>query len=132
MILPMTIIQFSIRRLVLTIIIICLAGKVQSQDSGGIDFFNSDEILNISINTDFKNLIKRKRDRKYQKAELIVKNKPYSIRLKARGNYRLENCSFPPIMLNFSKTKFDEYSNNQLKKLKLVLLPQTSVAVNTT
>ena len=113
-------VQFRYKYLVLSIIIIGIAGKVQSQDSGGLEFFNSDEILNITINTDFKNLIKSKRDGKYQKAELLVENKSYSIRLKARGNYRLENCSFPPIMLNFSKTESNENSNNQLKKLKLV------------
>ena len=112
--------QFSIRRLVLLILVICIAGRLQSQDSGNLGLFTSDEILAITIKTDLKNLINKKREGKYQKAELIVNNKPYNIRLKARGNYRLENCSFPPVMLNFSKTEFDDNSYKSLKKLKLV------------
>lgn len=112
--------QFSIRRLVLLILVICVAGRLQSQDSGNLGLFTSNEILAITIKTDLKNLINKKREGKYQKAELIVNNKPYNIRLKARGNYRLENCSFPPVMLNFSKTEFDDNSYESLKKLKLV------------
>jgi len=101
-------------------LVICIAGRLQGQDSADFGLFTSDGILTITIKTDLKNLIKKKKEGKYQQAELILNNNSYSIRVKTRGNYRLENCSFPPIMLNFSKTKFADNSNSTLKKLKLV------------
>ena len=118
--LSITTIQFYLRLLILSIFVVFIAGRSQSQDTGGFEFFNSDEILEVTIKTDFKNLINNKKERKYQKAELIVNDISYSIRLKARGNFRLENCSFPPITLNFSETDFDDKSYEQLKKIKLV------------
>ncbi len=117
--LSITSIQFGLRHLALTILIFCIAGRSQSQDTIGFEFFNVDEILEVTIKTDFKNLFNKK-EHKYQKAELIVKEISYSIRLKARGNFRLENCSFPPIILNFSETDFDDKSYEQLKKIKLI------------
>ena len=118
--LTLNIIQFSRKSIFLSVLVIFIAGRLQAQDSANFGLFASDDILAITIKTDLKKLINQKREEKYQKAELILNNKPYSIRVKARGNYRLENCSFPPIMLNFSKTEFDDNSNNSLKKLKLV------------
>ena len=82
--------------------------------------FNSNETLEIELKTDLKKLIKTKYDDKYQEGEIIVNNKTHLIRLRARGNNRRENCSFPPITLNFSKTVFEDKSYEQLKKLKLV------------
>jgi hypothetical protein len=93
---------------------------LHSQDNGGIGFFNSDEILEITLESDFRNLIKEKREGKFQPANLIIKNNSYAIRIKTRGHFRLENCSFPPISLNFSKTKFADASDEKLTKLKLV------------
>lgn len=89
----------------------------RSQEDG---LFSSDETLDIVLKTDLKNLLKNKDDGKYQEGEISLEDKTYPIRLKARGNYRRENCSFPPIMLNFSKTEFEDKSYDQLKKLKLV------------
>ena len=82
--------------------------------------FNSNKTLEIELKTDLKKLIKTKYDDKYQEGEITVNNKTHLIRLRARGNNRRENCSFPPITLNFSKTVFEDKSYEQLKKLKLV------------
>ena len=64
--------QFSLKHLVLSIFVICFVGRSQAQDSGGLEFFNSDEILEITLETDFKNLIREKREGKFQPANLIV------------------------------------------------------------
>lgn len=112
--------QFSLKHLVLSLFVVFVAARLQSQDAGGLEFFNSDEILEITLETDFKNLIKEKREGKFQPADLIIKDKSYAIRVKTRGHYRLENCGFPPISLNFSKTEFAGNSNEKLTKLKLV------------
>lgn len=82
--------------------------------------FSTDETLEIMLKTDLKQLLKYKKEGEYQEGEITVLDKSYPIRLKARGNYRRENCSFPPITLNFSKTEFEDESFKQLEKLKLV------------
>ena len=82
--------------------------------------FKSDETLVILLKTDLKSLIKNKYDDEYQEGEITVVGKTYPVRLRARGNNRRENCSFPPVTLNFKKTEFEDKSFDQLKKLKLV------------
>ena len=82
--------------------------------------FADDDLLEVELRTDIRNLLRNKANPEYQEAEVIINNKSYDIRLKARGNYRRENCHFPPVTLNFSKTEFDDPTYDQLKKLKLV------------
>ena len=112
--------QCRLDYIVLIILLISISARSQAQVSSRIEFFDADELLNITIKTDLKNLINHKHDSKYQKAEFILNSKSYLIRIRSRGNYRLENCNFPPLTLNFSKTEFDNEGDNYLKKLKLV------------
>ena len=94
------------------------ASSTSSDEKFGL--FSTDDILAITLKTDLKRLIKDKFKDEYQEGEITVSNKTYPIRLKARGNNRREVCSFPPVILNFSKTVFEDKSFDQLKKLKLV------------
>jgi len=72
------------------------------------DFFNDDEILDVTIKSDFRNLIKKKFGDEYQPATLemvmfdsvVVR---WDISIKPRGGIRREQCYFPPVKLNFSK-----------------------------
>ncbi len=93
---------------------------VYSETSEGNILFSSDEPLEIVLKTDIGSLLKNKKDDEYQEGEITIYGKSYPMRLKARGNYRRENCSFPPVTLNFSKTNFEDKSLDQLEKLKLV------------
>ena len=97
-----------------------LAEYQDRDDSEEIGLFSSEETLEIVLKTDLRQLLKYKKDGEYQEGEIVILDRSYPIRLKARGNYRRENCSFPPITLNFSKTEFENKSFDQLKKLKLV------------
>ena len=70
--------------------------------------FNSNDIIKLTIESDFKNLIKRKFRGEYQPAILkyylndtIVARR--EIKIKTRGNMRRSTCYFPPLMLNFPK-----------------------------
>jgi hypothetical protein len=85
-----------------------------------IPLFQSEEALKVTIETDMKALLKMGKEDKYQKAIMRVADEEINIRLRPRGNNRFENCSFPPITLNFKKTEFKDTTYNQLKKLKLV------------
>jgi hypothetical protein len=72
----------------------------------GIDFFNSEELLQMTLTFDIQKFLKTKENPEYYKAILTVKlNENDSItqpiKIKARGAMRRNYCSFPPIMLKF-------------------------------
>ena len=71
-------------------------------------FFESNEIVRIAIISDFKTLNRRRDNEKYQDAVLeYIFNDSIIVRrrigIKARGNFRREHCSYPPVKLNFPK-----------------------------
>lgn len=88
-----------------------------------LNIFETETPLNITLKYDITSFIKNKDKGEYQDAvlqihyddnQIITKN----IKLKARGNYRRDNCIFPPIHLNF---KSDPIENSELtEKIKLV------------
>lgn len=89
------------------------------------DFFNGTEPLRIALESDFRNLIKRKYQNEYQDAVFrIMYNDSVqvtrNIKLRPRGNMRKKTCQMPPIRLNFPKS--DAYINQlkQFDKLKMV------------
>ena len=96
------------------------ASNILRQNEGESGLFSSDEVLEVVVTADLKSLMKIKQDDEYQDGEITLNGKKYSVRLKARKTTLKENCSFPPIMLNFSKTNFDDPSFVQLEKLKQV------------
>lgn len=109
-------------KLIITFLLIWLLmpGNVQSQQAGDSGLFANNDLLAITLKTDLKKLINAKTEPEYQDGEMTMNGKTYPIRLKARGNNRLETCSFPPVTLDFSKAEFDDPSYDQLDKLKLV------------
>ena len=89
------------------------------------NLFGSDELLEITLESDFKNFVARKYKDEYQEAfihtalndSVVVKRK---IRIKPRGEFRKKYCSFPPIKLNFKKTEFYIEDLEKLEKMKMV------------
>jgi len=89
----------------------------------GIKAFEGDEVWDVSLEFDVWSFIKTKKDEEYfdtvfklylNNGDTITRN----IRLKSRGNFRRDNCFFPPIRLNF---KNDSIPNSGLNgKVKLV------------
>ena len=87
--------------------------------------FDSDELLEITLQFDLTTFLKKNPKTGSLDGMLII---PLSetdtidrkVKIKSRGEYRLQTCSFPPIMLNFKKS-FPAYSDTgKIKKLKLV------------
>jgi len=81
--------------------------------------------LDIYLKFDLSTFLKKNPKTGYQDAMLII---PLSatdtidrkVKIKPRGEYRQQTCSFPPIMLNFKKL-FPAYSDTgKINKLKLV------------
>lgn len=91
-----------------------------------LDLFNDDKPLQVTLRSDFKNLIKQKFKDEYQEAVFtamfndtvqVVRN----IEIKPRGNMRKQTCFFPPIKLNFPKKEAYLKQIENFDKLKLVL-----------
>ena len=85
-------------------------------------FFESDKPLPITLKYDISSFIKNKRNGEYLDAELTVNYEGMepvtkNIRIKARGNFRLGECFFPPLLLNF---KTDPIKNEELKGMKKI------------
>ena len=97
----------------------------QSQLPESFDLFETEEALELIIESDFKQFIRDKDKDKYQEALLhfslndsvLVKR---IVRIKPRGVFRRKYCSVPPIKLNMKKTEIYVESMQQLEKMKVV------------
>ncbi len=72
----------------------------------GIDFFASDELLQMTLCFDIKEFTRTRNKPEYFEATLTVKSDEGDsvsqvIKLKARGEMRRAYCNFPPVMLKF-------------------------------
>ena len=95
-----------------------------TSDSKGI--FDSEEVLKITIESDFKNLVKRKYKDEEQPAlfklyyhDTLVVNR--HITIQPRGNMRKGSCFFPPLKLNFLKSEVVVKEMKEFDKMKMVL-----------
>lgn len=90
------------------------------------DIFNDNKILDVTLESDFKNLVKRKFKDEYQGALFkIMFNDTIKvsreIKIKPRGNNRKSTCSFPPLKLNFPKKDAYIKQIQDFDKIKMVL-----------
>ena len=91
--------------------------------------FDSDEVLELKLTTNFKSLLKDRTatDPPYHWAKLEYDKDTdthvsLNLRIKIRGNFRKSsaNCKFPPILLNFSDKKSKNTLFENQNHLKLV------------
>lgn len=86
-------------------------------------FFNTDDPLSINLTFDLKSFRRTKPDTFYIPAIISFKNDVMiskEIRIKARGSFRKDYCTFPSYWLNFKKTTLIEDSVYNTKKIKIV------------
>lgn len=91
-----------------------------------LDLFNKEEVLNVTIESDFKNLVKRKYKDEYQEAIFTAMfndsvKVSRVIKIKARGVMRKGECLIPPLKLNFAKKDAYIKQLELFDKLKMVL-----------
>ncbi len=89
--------------------------------------FDEEEPIEITLKSDFRNLVKKKYKDEYQSAILETKFNDSilivrAIKIKPRGNFRRRTCYYPPITLNFPKNKTILQHLSEFDKLKLVQL----------
>lgn len=87
--------------------------------------FMSEDTLVMSINTDMRSLLKSRVGEAHNHDGLVTlkeDNSEIEMKLRVRGNFRRsgENCSFPPIYLDFDKDDKEEHDFLGQNKIKLV------------
>ena len=90
-----------------------------------IALFNTDELLNVSIRFDLTTYLKKNlKDNSlpgvmtFHLSDTDTINKKISI--KTRGIFRLENCKFAPMQINFKKAVYAYADSGKVSKVKLV------------
>jgi hypothetical protein len=91
-----------------------------------MDIFEDEEVMKITIESDFKNLIKNKLKDEYQPAvmkymvsDTVLVTRHLEIR--PRGNMRRRNCYYPPLKLNFPKKEAVLKMVKEFDKMKMVV-----------
>jgi hypothetical protein len=93
------------------------------QDNLGL--FEKTEILNLSLRFDITQYTRKKSKEEYLDAILTyhINDKDSvnkNIRIKSRGEFRNEFCTFPPIMINLKKVENRREDMKKFEKVKLV------------
>lgn len=109
----------------LTIIVVCTSQLLQAQNTAKVfqDFFADEGIINVTINTDIRNLIAEKKSLKDVEALITCKFADSSeiketIKIRPRGHFRRENCYLSSLMLIFNSNLSNKLAF--LKNLKMV------------
>jgi hypothetical protein len=103
----------------------------QASDSDSPSLFSSlytgtDSILEMTIETDVRGMIRQKLKEEYQKATIRIKNEKGEtfedeLKIRARGNRRKEVCYYPPLKLKFKKASLTKAGLSSSNDLKLVI-----------
>ena len=114
---------------VLFFIPLCLTGSAQDSHPPAAGLFDSDQVLNIRLSGNLRELLKDKSDEmQYHDMALSYVASDSSLvsiplKIKTRGHFRRTqgNCTYPPLLLSFSKghTPKNSLFHNQ-DKMKLV------------
>jgi hypothetical protein len=93
--------------------------------------FKTDEPLPIKMAFSVKDLKKNTNDTTFMDSFLMLESSPgewdtIPLEMRTRGNFRLDNCYYPPIRIKFKKKQIDGSVFEKNKSLKLVLPCQKS------
>ncbi len=87
--------------------------------------FSSKDILPIKLNYSLRDIKKESNDSTYVKSEISYLDKDgtwksLEVQLRVRGNFRLDNCYFPPLKMKIKKSNSKETLFQGNKKIKVV------------
>lgn len=110
--------------LTLVLLVGSLLAKAQKSPIDSIRFFKDEGLIEITLTTDIRQLQSSKGDEIYQEASVNCRFPDSSvidekIKVAARGHFRRELCTIPPLLLNFHNTTSPKLFS--LGKLKLVI-----------
>lgn len=117
------------RKSVTTLLVAWFMGFAQpvTAETGAADpLFQSNDILQASLEGPLLQLIKEKSKEDYLQGKFSVVDADgttleFDVKFRARGNFRHDNCDYPPIRLNFKKSETKGTLFDKQDKLKLVI-----------
>ncbi|HER10214.1 MAG TPA: hypothetical protein ENO20_15015 [Bacteroides sp.] len=88
--------------------------------------FTETEPLHLTLKFDLKNFQRTRRQEKYQPAQMTCHmcdsfSVTHPVRVKARGNFRRDNCTLPPFWLNIRHSGIEAPALEGLKRMKMVV-----------
>lgn len=88
--------------------------------------FQDDEVLDVVLTAPLSTLIRKRPQEEYLAAVLSYQEADgtrvaLDAGIRARGNFRLKNCDFPPLSLNFSQSRVEGTLFENQNKLKMVV-----------
>lgn len=89
------------------------------------EVFQQQELLEVTLETNFENILSDKRNEEYQPAIFTYVNAQgveiqQDIKVRQRGKYRRRVCDMPPLKLNFDKDELEKQGLQKFDKMKLV------------
>ncbi|MEP6700516.1 MAG: hypothetical protein ABJA85_04350, partial [Bacteroidota bacterium] len=109
--------------MMLPLLLLC-SHLISGQAIDSVKFFTDEKLLEMSLTTDIKSLQSEKKLDVFQDADVTLRFPDSAvvtqkITLSARGHFRRDFCSIPPLLLNFKASKSSVLFS--LGKLKLVI-----------
>src|SRR5687768_3713046 len=98
---------------------------LKGQTSSLFEVMNQDPAFDLFLTTDWKELHKKKEEKAYMPAHLSFVSKSgdsisIELKVRTRGNKRLDICSFPPLKLKIEKTTLEQYALKPHNELSVV------------
>lgn len=110
------------RFLIFSILMVSSAAFAQDADP----LFQSDDVLKVTLEGPLNTLIDEKSKEKYLNGHFRYTEADgtpveFDLKFRARGNFRHDNCDYPPIRLNFKTSQTKNTLFHKQDKLKLVV-----------
>jgi hypothetical protein len=105
---------------------ILLCAWVGAAQAGG-SLFDSDEVLEVSLQGPLEQTIKDQDDRKSAPFRMLLDGQELPVSVRVRGNSRARVCQFPPLRLDFGSASVEGSVFEGHDKLKLVTHCSASV-----
>ena len=118
------------RILVITIFIVSLSligQDASSQTTGEADpLFQSNDVLQVTLEAPLNTLVRKKSKEDYltglfRYTDADGSRIEFDVKLRARGNFRHDNCDYPPVWLRLKKSQTKNTLFDKQDKLKLVV-----------
>ena len=112
-------------RLAFVLLFFAFCPCIAAADETAPDLFASDEELELVLETSLHTLIRNRRDRPRMEGTLTYRRpdgteQTVPVTVRPRGKSRLEQCSFPPLRLDFKRKQVESTLFHGQKRLKLV------------
>ena len=110
----------------MTAIMLCLLTASRAAAAAGDPLFESDELLEVSIAGPFQDILDERHATDYFRGHLSYRDGDETpvdldVRIRTRGNFRRENCDYPPVWLKFRKSEVRDTLFEGQRRLKLVV-----------